>query len=230
MNQYTDMQEMDNQQVIGSFFNKVYSYMTAGLVITAATIFFVTSSPGFIEMLYTNAFLFFGIIIGQLVLVFTLVRKINTFTYMQALGLFFLYSFLQGITMGAIMIQYPIGDIFYAFAVTVVAFAGLSLVGYATKKDLHVLGKVLVMGLFGLIGLLIANIFIQGDSFTLMVSAFGLVLFMGLTIYDTNKLKKIAVQCETQEQMQKAGIIGALQLYLDFINMFLFLLRIFSRR
>lgn len=230
MNQYTDMQEMDSQQSIGSFFNKVYSYMTAGLLITAVTIFFMYSLPAFQTLIFTNAFLFFAIIIGQLVLVFTLVRKINTFTYVQALGLFFLYSFLQGITMSAIMLQYQIVDIFYAFAVTVVAFAGLSLVGFATKKDLHVLGKVLVMGLFGLIGLLIVNIFVGGNTFTLMVSVIGLVLFMGLTIYDTNKLKKIAVQCETEEQMQKAGIIGALQLYLDFINMFLFLLRIFSRR
>lgn len=230
MNQYTDMQEMDQQQSIGTFFNKVYSYMTAGLLITAVTIFFVASSPTFYNLVLTNGFIFFGIIIGQLVLVFTLVRKINTFTYMQALGLFLFYSFTQGITMSVIIFQYQLADIFYAFAVTVVAFAGLSLVGFATKKDLHVLGKVLVMGLFGLIGLLILNIFFRSDTFTLMVSAFGLVLFMGLTIYDTNKLKKIAVQCETQEQMQKAGIIGALQLYLDFINMFLFILRIFSRR
>ena len=212
---------------------RVYLWMTGGLLITAVVAAGVASSDELIFTLTSNPILFWGIILGQLGLVLGISALINKIAPMTALALFFLYSGLMGVMLSVILLNYDLGTVGIAFGVTSGTFAGLSIVGLTTKKDLTRLGPLLMAALFGLIIASLANWFMQSGALEWLISYAGVLIFMGLTLYQTKKIKTMTFEALANGDAQavnRIGVMGALQLYLSFINLFLFILRIVGGR
>ena len=212
---------------------RVYLWMTGGLLITAVAAAGVASSDELIFTLTSNPILFWGIILGQFGLVLGISALINKIAPMTALALFFLYSGLMGVMLSVILLNYDLGTVGIAFGVTSGTFAGLSIVGLTTKKDLTRLGPLLMAALFGLIIASVANCFIQSGALEWLISYAGVLIFMGLTLYHTKKIKTMTFEALANGDAQavnRIGVMGALQLYLSFINLFLFILRIVGGR
>jgi len=208
---------------------KVYVWMTLALVITGFTAYGVGNSPGLLQMIYSNRILFWGLIIGELALVWGVTAAINRLSLMTATMLFVLYSVLNGATLSVIFAVYSTSVITKTFMITAGTFGIMSLVGYTTKTDLSGLGKMLVMAVIGLVIATVVNLFVKSSGFDLVISYAGVLIFVGLTAYDTQKIKQMLAMADyMDESAQKMALIGALSLYLDFINLFLFLLRIFG--
>ncbi|QEN07601.1 Bax inhibitor-1/YccA family protein [Oceanispirochaeta crateris] len=210
----------------------VYLWMTAGLFLTAivARAFLVT---GLYRIVFTNPILMFGLIIAQLVLVFRLSSKINTMTVGAAITTFGVYASLNGINMSSIFLMYNLGTITNAFVSTAALFGAMSIWAVTTKKDLSGWGHYLMMGLVGLIIASLINMFLRSSGMSYLISYVGVLLFTGLTAYDTQKIKNMSRSMSysvDEGQFVKLSILGALILYLDFINMFLFILRLMGRR
>lgn len=213
----------------GTAMSQVYAWMTAGLMITGAVALFVANSP--LVSLLNNTVFFFGVIIVQLGLVFGLSFGITKMPPALATGLFLLYSAVTGITFSVIFLAYEPTSIGTTFLVTAGSFAGLSVVGYTTKRDLSGMGKFFLMALIGLILASIVNIFVASSALYWVITYAGVLIFAGLTVYDTQKIKNMMWEVQGDEaNIQRVTIIGALKLYLDFINLFLFLLRILGNR
>ena len=210
---------------------KVYVWMTLALVITGFTAFYVAES-GFIFTLMSNQAILWGMIIGELALVIGLSAAINKLSLTTATLLFILYSVLNGATMSSIFIIYDISTISNVFFITAGTFAAMAVIGYTTKKDLSGMGKFLLMGLVGIIIATLVNLFfVKSAGFDLLLSYAGVLIFVGLTAYDSQKIKEMCRSVEYADaSAQKLALLGALTLYLDFINLFLYLLRIFGRR
>lgn len=216
---------------VNGFFPRVYGWMTAGLVLTALASALTLSSPTLLQAIFGNKMLFFGLMIGELALVIALSAAINRIGATTATLMFLLYSALNGITFAAIFVVYTESSIASTFLITAGTFAAMSLYGAATKRDLTGLGSFMFMGLVGIIIASLVNIFMQSAMITWVVSYLGVLVFVGLTAYDTQKLKRIGQQGFADgSSLQKAAILGALTLYLDFINLFLMLLRILGDR
>ncbi len=212
---------------------RVYLWMTGGLLITAVVAAGVASSDELIFTLTSNPILFWGIIIGQFGLVLGISALINKIAPMTALALFFLYSGLMGVMLSVVLLNYDLGTVGIAFGVTSGTFAGLSIVGLTTKKDLTRLGPLLMAALFGLIIASLANWFMQSGALEWLISYAGVLIFMGLTLYQTKKIKTMTFEALANGDAQavnRIGVMGALQLYLSFINLFLFILRIVGGR
>ena len=212
---------------------RVYLWMTGGLLITAVVAAGVASSDELIFTLTSNPILFWGIILGQFGLVLGISALINKIAPMTALALFFLYSGLMGVMLSVILLNYDLGTVGIAFGVTSGTFAGLSIVGLTTKKDLTRLGPLLMAALFGLIIASVANWFMQSGALEWLISYAGVLIFMGLTLYHTKKIKTMTFEALANGDAQavnRIGVMGALQLYLSFINLFLFILRIVGGR
>jgi FtsH-binding integral membrane protein len=208
---------------------KVYVWMTLAMVITGITAFGVASSPALLMAIVSNRILFWGLIIAEFALVFGISAGINRLSLTTATLLFILYSVINGATLSFIFIAYTMSSIANVFFITAGMFGVMAAVGYFTKKDLTSLGKILMMALIGLVIATVANIFIGGQTFGLIVSYIGVIVFVGLTAYDSQKIKvMLATQTDGGETAQKLALLGALTLYLDFINLFLYLLRIFG--
>ena len=209
---------------------KVYVWMTLALVITAMTAYGVASSPGLISAVITNKILFWGVIIAELALVFTVSSRIGRLSLPTATLLFVLYSVLNGITLSVIFIAYTLSSIASVFFITAGTFAAMALIGYFTKSDLSSLGKILMMAVVGLIIATVVNAFLlKSGGFDLILSYAGVLIFTGLTAYDSQKIKMMLVEADdVSEEAQKLALLGSLTLYLDFINLFLYLLRIFG--
>jgi hypothetical protein len=210
----------------------VYLWMTLGLLATAVTAIIVSSTPSLLA-LATNRAVFFGAIIGELALVVAIGWGIQRMSPGMAGALFFVYACVNGFTLSLIFFVYALGTIQIAFFTTAAAFAVMTVVGYTTQTDLTRYSTYFMMGLIGLLVALILNMFLRSSGFDLLISMFGVVLFTALTAYDTQKIKLMASdpQINTDGTMTaKIGILGALTLYLDFINLFLFILRLFGRR
>jgi len=170
-------------------------------------------------------------IIAELVIVFSLSARINKISHGTALVMFYAYSIINGITLSSIFVVYDLGVIYTAFFTTAISFGIMSVYGMTTKKDLTKIGNVLMMLLIGVIVASLINLFLRNDSFDLIISFVAVAIFVGLVAFDTQKLKSYYFATTGDYQMQKKiGIIGALSLYLDFINIFLYLLRIFGNR
>ena len=208
---------------------KVYVWMCAALLITAGTAYRVSNSEELLRLIFSSKVSFFGIIIAQFAIVWFLSARIRTLTFSTATILFALYSVLMGVTMSCIFLAYTQSSIASTFFITAGTFAVMSVYGFTTKKDLTSIGGLLIMALVGLIIASIVNYFLKSSIFDLIISCVGVLIFVGLTAYDTQKIKALMNQ-ENTEENQKMAIIGSLMLYLDFINLFLFLLRIFGRR
>ncbi|NJP07479.1 MAG: Bax inhibitor-1/YccA family protein [Chloroflexaceae bacterium] len=209
---------------------KVYAWMMAGLLLTGAIASFVANTPPLVEAILLNPFLFFGLIIAQLVLVIGLSAAIGKLSPVVATGIFLAYSALNGLTMSSIFLMYTPVSIGMTFMVTGGMFGATSVYGYVTKRDLSGMGSFLFMGLIGFLLASVVNIFLQNEMLYWIVTYAGIALFIGLTVYDTQKIKEMAANAQTEQDAGRVAIIGALHLYLDFINLFLLLLRIFGNR
>lgn len=213
------------------FMVKVYNWMTAGLVTTGVMAFYVANNETMMNMVVQNKLIFFVLLIAQLGLVFYLSSSIQNMSASQATGTFILYSGLNGVTFSFIFLAYTASSITTAFMVTAGTFGAMSLYGYTTKKDLTSLGSFMFMGLIGLIIASLVNLFMNSPALTWITTYAGVLIFTGLTAYDTQKIKMMNVLGnEGTEEDQKEAIIGALTLYLDFINLFLMILRVMGDR
>ncbi|MBK5275424.1 MAG: Bax inhibitor-1/YccA family protein [Desulfuromonadales bacterium] len=201
---------------------QVYAWMGLGLAITAIMSLVTISSPAIFEAIAGNKLVFYGLIIGELALVFTLSAAINRLSASTATMLFLAYSLLNGVTLSVVFAVYTADSIASTFAVTAAMFGAMSVYGYMTKKDLTSWGSFLFMGLIGIVIASVVNIFLNSNAVSWVVSAIGVVVFTGLTAYDTWKIKALAA---AGQEGRKPAILGALTLYLDFINLFLMLLR-----
>ncbi len=211
---------------------KVYVWMTLALIITGITAYGVATSESLKLMILNSKFIFFGLIIAELALVWGVSAAINKISITTATFLFTFYSILNGITLSLIFAVYSEASIVSVFFITAATFGVMAAYGYFTKSDLSSWGKLLYMALFGLIIATLVNVFlIRSTGFNLIISYIGVLLFVGLTAYDTQKIKRIlAIQPDMGEGSQKVALLGALTLYLDFINLFLYLLRILGNR
>lgn len=211
---------------------KVYLWMTMALIITGVTAYGVASSPNLMMTIFQNPAIMWGLIIAELVIVIAVSAAINKLSLTTATLLFVLYSVLNGATLSIIFTAYTMSSIANVFFITAGTFAAMAAYGYFTKRDLTSLGKLLMMALIGLIIATLVNVFlVKGSGFDLILSYVGVLIFVGLTAYDTQKIKQmLAMQTDMGEGAQKVALLGALSLYLDFINLFLHLLRIFGSR
>lgn len=212
---------------------RVYQWMSIGILLTAMVSLYIGSSPELIMGLMRNTILFYGLMIAQIGIVLGLNLSINRISAIAAAALFFLYSALTGVTLSVIFMVYTAASIQSAFFTTSIGFAGLSAFGLITKKDLGFLGTFCTMGLFGLVGMSLLSFFfpsIMGGASGMVFSMVGLLVFSGLTAYDTQKIRLLINQAYTEEDQKKVAVIGALTLYLDFINLFLSILRLMGNR
>ncbi|MCF6265928.1 MAG: Bax inhibitor-1/YccA family protein [Desulfuromusa sp.] len=217
--------------ITNTFFQKVYLWMTAGLAVTALASFMMLSSQSAQQFLFGNRMVFYGLIFAELGLVIAMSAAINRISAATATLMFLGYSALNGITFAAVFLIYTNSSIASAFLVTSGTFAAMSIYGYATKRDLTGLGSFMFMGLVGIIIASVVNMFLRSEMIYWITSYVGVLVFVGLTAYDTQKIKQIGQAGFANEQdRHKAAILGALRLYLDFINLFLMLLRIMGNR
>jgi FtsH-binding integral membrane protein len=209
----------------------VYVWMTLALAITGFTAYGVATSPGVMQAIYSNPVLFWGLIIAEFALVFGVSAAINRLSLTFATLMFVLYSVINGALLSYIFILYTTSSISTVFFITAGTFAAMAIIGYTTKTDLSSWGKILLMALIGLIIATIVNVFIKSTMFNLILSYVGVLIFVGLTAYDSQKIKQMLLQTpDASEGAQKIALLGALTLYLDFINLFIYLLRIFGKR
>lgn len=219
------------QERVSRFFVKVYTWMAFGLALTGAVAAYVYGTPSILQAILGNSFNFYLIIIAELALVLTLSARIHKLSSTWAIGLFVAYAAVNGLTFSVIFLVYTMSSIAQVFFVTAGTFAAMSFYGYVTKTDLTRIGQLLTMALFGVIIGFVVNWFMRSPVLDYVISIIGVIVFVGLTAYDTQKLKHMAPGMqEGTEDFTKGAIIGALRLYLDFINLFLLLLRLFGRR
>lgn len=211
---------------------KVYVWMTLALVITGVTAYGVATSPGLMMTIATNKILLWGLLIAELALVFGVSAAINRLSLTTATLMFVLYSVINGVTMSFLFAIYTASSIANVFLITAGTFAAMAVLGYVTKTDLSSLGKILMMALIGMIIATLVNVFfVKSSGFDLIISYVGVLIFVGLTAYDSQKIKNMLMTAEDAgEGYQKLALLGALTLYLDFINLFIYLLRILGKR
>ena len=227
----TREQELSMSAAVPVLMRKVYVWMTLALVITGVTAYGVATSPGLMMAIATNKLLFWGLIIAEFGLVVAISAAINKLSLTTATLLFVLYSVINGATLSFIFAIYTMSSIASVFFITAGTFAVMAVIGYTTKKDLTSIGKILFMALIGIIIATIVNIFLKSTGLQMIVSYLGVLIFVGLTAYDSQKIKQMLLMApDAGEGAQKIALLGALSLYLDFVNLFIYLLRIFGRR
>lgn len=211
---------------------KVYVWMTLALVITGITAYGVANSPGVLQAIYSNQILLWGLIIAEFALVIGVSAAINKLSLTVATLMFVLYSVINGALLSSIFLVYTQSSIATVFFITAGTFAAMAFIGYTTKTDLSSFGKYILMALIGvIIATLVNAFFVKSSVFDLILSYAGVLIFVGLTVYDSQKIKRMLEQApDAGEAAQKYALLGALSLYLDFINLFIYLLRIFGRR
>ncbi len=227
MDSRTVLTESQAQQ---SFISKVYMWMCAGLAITGFMATYVGNNEALVGNLVSNRLLFFALILCQLGLVIGLSAGINRMTVAAATLAFMFYAAFSGVTLSVIFLAYTSASISSTFFVTAGTFGAMSLYGYATKKDLTSIGNLCFMALIGLILASVVNIFLRSAAVMWVTTYAGILIFVGLTAYDTQKIKRISEGSMDDETFAKSAILGALALYLDFINLFVMLLRVTGRR
>lgn len=220
------------QLVISQYMSKVYMWMTIGILLTGMIAYWISSDLELITTIATNKFLFYGMIFAEFGLVIWLSAGINKMSATMATAMFLVYAALNGATLSIFSLMYTAESIQSAFFTTTIAFAGLSGFGYLTKRDLGPVGSFCTMGLFGMLGFAILSMFfpsLMGTTVSKVYGLVGILVFAGLTAYDTQRIKAMA-PTSRGESYDKGAIMGALKLYLDFINLFLFVLRLGGSR
>ena len=217
--------------LVNGFVRSVYNWMCIGLALTGFIAFYVSNNETIMRLVFGNQIIFFGIIIAELALVFSIVGMVNKMSAGTATGLFVLYSALNGVTLSFIFLAYTRASIYSTFFICSATFLACSIYGWTTKRDLTSWGGFLMMGLIGIVIATLVNMFIRSSAMSMVVSYIGVFVFVGLTAYDTQKIKNMALSQPDGLDgavVRKGAILGALSLYLDFINLFLMLLRIFG--
>ena len=212
------------------FMSGVYTWMTLALALTGLTAFGVASSLTVLKFIFGNELVFYGLIIAELALVLYFSFCIHKISVTAASMVFIVYSILNGITMASIFIVYTRTSIFSVFLITAGMFAAMSIYGRVTKQDLRSAGRYLTMALFGVIIASVVNIFLKSSGLDWLLSLVTVGIFVGLTAYDTQKAYAIAERSDGSDMFAKASVVMALELYLDFINIFLSLLRLFGKK
>lgn len=217
--------------VFPALMRKVYVWMTMALAITGICAYGVATSPSIMGMIFANSMTIWVLFIVELGLVFYTTARINKLSLTTATTLFIIYSALNGVTLSSIFLVYSMTSIAKVFFITAGTFGAMATYGYFTKTDLSKIGNILFMALIGLILATVVNIFMKSAMFDMILSYVGVAIFVGLTAWDSQKIKRmLAMQVDMSEGAQKIALVGALSLYLDFINLFLYLLRIFGSR
>lgn len=206
---------------------RVYNYMAAGLALTGLVAFVTASSPAAMQAIFGTPLLWV-VMLAPVALVFFLAFRIHRMSFSAAQTTFWVYAALNGLALASIFVVYTETSIARVFFITAAMFAATSLYGYATKRDLSGFGSFLFMGLIGIIVASVVNLFLASSALHFAVSVIGVLVFVGLTAYDTQKIKGWYLEGEDAEAQGKKAIFGALNLYLDFINLFLMLLRLFA--
>lgn len=235
---YAQSRATSVDQGLRSYMLRIYNYMASALALTGIIALFAANSPAFVQALYTVqdgqatgvSGLGWLVMLAPLGMVLWLSFGINRMTATFAQGVFWGYAALMGLSLTSVFLVYTGESIARTFFVTAGTFGAMSLYGYTTKKDLTGLGSFLIMGLIGLIVASLVNIFLQSSGLAFALSVIGVLIFVGLTAYDTQKLKHMYYQIGGGEALAKASVMGALTLYLDFINIFLHLLRFMGER
>ncbi|MBQ8692237.1 MAG: Bax inhibitor-1/YccA family protein [Synergistaceae bacterium] len=220
-----------NLEQVNAIFRKVYMYMAIGLIITAVTAYATASSAQLVRIFYSSQAPMAIIAIVEVGLVLGLGFMIHKLSVRAAVLLFALYSLLNGVLFSSVLLVYTQASVYKAFISTAGMFGAMSIYGLYTNKDLTSMGSFLRMGLWGIIIALIVNLFMGSSSLDLVISIFAVFIFMGLTAFDTWKIKQLAADIDTADEdlTGRVAVIGALSLYLDFVNMFLHLLRLFGK-
>lgn len=229
---YSAVREKENMlsTAFPALMNKVYTWMALALVITGMTAYGFAST-GLTLTIISNQVVFWGLIIAEFALVWSISGAIDKMSLATATLLFILYSALNGAMLSSIFYAFTMSSIASVFFITAGTFGVMAAVGYFTKSDLTSMGKILFMALIGLVIATIVNLFLHSNGLDLIISYAGVLVFMGLTAYDSQKIKQMLAQCdEVNESTQKLVVLGSLTLYLDFINLFIYLLRIFGDR
>ena len=223
--------DLEMQAAFPVLMRKVYTWMTLALVLTGLTAYGVATSPGIMMALYSNSALMWGLVIAEFALVIGISAAINRLSLATATLMFVAYSVINGAMLSSIFMIYTAASIASVFFITAATFAVMALIGYTTKTDLTSVGKLLFMALIGLVIATIVNMFIGSSTLTMICSYVGVLIFVGLTAYDSQKIKNMLMQApDAGESSQKLALLGALTLYLDFINLFIYLLRSFGDR
>lgn len=212
---------------------RVYLWMFFGLLLTTVVSLVVVNSETLLNLLFSSVFVFYGLLIGEVVMVIAITRAIGRLAPPVALGLFFLYAAVNGLTMSFIFLAYDLGTIILAFGTSAALFGLMSVIGFTTKQDLTGYGKLLFMGLIGFLIASVVNMFLASTVLDWIITYAGIALFLALTAYDTQRIKNMLAAGLASGQdavVSRVGVIGALRLYLDFINLFLLILRLGRRR
>jgi len=210
----------------------VYLWMALGLTMTALTAAYVAGNLNLVEAIFSSRIGLFGLIIAELALVVILSTCISKLSFPVAGTLFAAYAILNGVTLSSILLVYTAESVASTFFITAGTFGAMSLVGFTTKRDLGFMGRLLLMSLFGLIIATVVNMFVASTTLAWALNYIGVAIFVGLTAYDTQKIKLLMMEhgTEVNDTTMKIALLGSLTLYLDFVNMFLYLLRIFGNR
>ncbi len=233
MNMYSSLSQNAVLVKTNAFIRSVYNWMAVGLGLTGLTAYYVSHDPQMMNLFYKTPGLMMILIFVELGFVFFLGARIQKIQASTATALFAIYSILNGITLSIIFLIYTQASIVSTFAICSVTFLACSIYGMTTKKDLTSLGGFMMMGLIGIIIASVVNMFVQSSAMQMMISYIGVLVFVGLTAYDTQKLKTMSLTMPdnaTGAMVRKGAIMGALSLYLDFINLFIMLLHIFGGR
>ena len=227
----TNERQWDVSAAFPILMRKVYVWMTLALVITGLTAYGVATTPSVLQAIYGNKLLFWGMVIGEFALVIGVTAGINRLSLSTATLLFILYSVINGAFLSYVFLAYTASSVSMVFFITAGTFGTMAAIGYFTKTDLSSMGKILFMALLGLIIATLVNIFVKSDGLTMILNYVGVLIFVGLTAWDSQKIKNMLLQApDAGEAAQKIALLGALSLYLDFINLFIHLLRILGKR
>ena len=218
-----------NESVRRKFMNGVYGWMMLALAVSGIAAF-VTANTSLVRVIYGNPIIPLALVVVELILVGVLSLRIRSMSFGTAVGTFIAYSLVNGLTLASIFLVYASSSIAKVFFVSALMFGGMSLYGMKTKSDLRSAGRYLFMALVGIIIASLVNVFLRSIGLDWLISIIAVVVFTGLTAYDTQKLMTISVYSDGSDSFKKIAVIGALQLYLDFINIFLSLLRLFGKR
>ena len=230
-NVYSRDRELEMSTTFPILMRKVYMWMTMALAITGITAYYVAHSETLLTAIFTNQAVCWVLVIAELGLVIGLSAAINKLSLTTATLMFVLYSLINGATMSFIFLAYTASSVTNVFLITAGTFAAMAAFGYFTKVDLTSMGKILMMALIGIIIATIVNIFTKSEGLTVILNYVGVLVFVGLTAYDSQKIKQMLQMApDASEGSQKIALLGALSLYLDFINLFLYLLRLFGSR
>ena len=207
---------------------RVYVKMLVAMLVTAATSMYVSSNEAILQLIFGNSFVTIGLVISQIAVVLVLSGRLNKLSITSATLLFYLYSVLTGVVFSSILLLYAATSVGMTFLITAGVFAAMSIYGFTTSNDLTKFGSIMFMALIGLIICSVVNIFLKSSGMEWIISLAGVAIFIGLTAWDTQKIKNAAMYATDGTSAEKLATFGALSLYLDFVNLFLYLLRFFG--